>query len=570
MVCGAAQPLTTNAGCVHPAGRGDGVVMDRNGVGDWIRRVRRSIITRLLLLALVLIAAAFVARIVILRTVLRDDVTAMSTAHLTSIAEYAARDVEDKIRLRQETLLRVARQLPAQVPPPMLKGWLTDHIAALPPLFSHGLQVVRVRDGTVLAATDPLPDLAPETPARPDWLERAAAGNGVFIGKPVRARDGHVLLTMAVAIGGTGDPASLVLAGICALDAPGFLAQLNERKVGESGGFLLIDPRDGLFVTATDPAKILQPLPPPGVNPLHDRAMAGFRGTGITVNIQGSEELSAIASVPTPGWFLVARQPTSEALAAIDHITIFIVRNSTAMVVGASILLVVVLTRILRPLTQAARQLHLMAQGEQEIRALPVHGQDEIGNLATGFNFLLGVLHAKEAALRDSEARMTHLALHDPLTGLPNRTMFSDRLEQTLARAERSGHPFAVLYLDLDGFKPINDRLGHAAGDAVLRHVAQVLGGCLRKSDTVARIGGDEFAILLSELDSAEAAAPLAGQCAAAIGTPLLHAGQSLEVGASIGIACYPADGRSAGTLMRQADQAMYQAKGRRKRVTKP
>ncbi|KAF0223910.1 MAG: hypothetical protein FD176_1620 [Rhodospirillaceae bacterium] len=533
-----------------------------------LKRLSRSIIFKLLALALLMVALGFVGRFILLRTILTEDVGALSAAHQLSIAEYAARDVEDKVRLRLELLTNLAASLPIQAlaGPHRLSAWLSERHAALP-FFSHGLHLVQVSDGAVLATSRP--DRPPLPVAGSDWFKAVPVTGAAHIGKPYRQDDdGKVVLTMAVPVRDQAGVITAILTGTSAINSPNFLYQLAEKKVGETGGFLLIDPRDGVFIAATDPERVLKPLPPPGLNPLHDRAMAGFRGSGITTNVKGVEEMSAIASVPTPGWFLVARVPTAEAFKPVDHIMSLVIRGGVVVSVSVITILLIMLPHLFRPLTQAARQLHHMARGEQEISPLPVHSEDEVGEVAKGFNFLLGVLREKEEALRQSEARMTHQAYHDMLTGLPNRTMFEDRLDQALMRAQRQGQGFALLYIDLDGFKPINDSNGHQAGDAMLRHVADCLTGQLRQTDTVARIGGDEFTVLLTDLDDpAPTAARIAQQCRTIASQPLIVDGTELSVDLSIGIACYPQDGRSAGELLRHADHAMYQVKGQHKSI---
>jgi diguanylate cyclase (GGDEF)-like protein/PAS domain S-box-containing protein len=163
--------------------------------------------------------------------------------------------------------------------------------------------------------------------------------------------------------------------------------------------------------------------------------------------------------------------------------------------------------------------------------------------------------------LKDSELRAAHSAQHDPLTGLPNRLLLDDRLQQALTRAERSRESLAVCYLDLDGFKAVNDRLGHAAGDQLLIEMARRLQACVRAQDTVARLGGDEFVLLLpAPGEPAELEAVLA-RVSSALNRPVLLDGQSAEVSASVGVALYPQDGHQADALLAQADRAMYQAK---------
>ncbi|MBC7943948.1 MAG: EAL domain-containing protein [Burkholderiales bacterium] len=156
---------------------------------------------------------------------------------------------------------------------------------------------------------------------------------------------------------------------------------------------------------------------------------------------------------------------------------------------------------------------------------------------------------------------LSHLAHHDFLTGLPNRMMLNDRLGQAIALARRHGKQLAVLFLDLDHFKHINDSLGHSIGDKLLQSVAQCLAACVRGSDTVSRMGGDEFVVLLSEIGHAEDAAFSAEKMLSALTAPHAIAGHDLHVSSSIGISVYPDDGGDAETLIRNADTAMYAAK---------
>ena len=163
--------------------------------------------------------------------------------------------------------------------------------------------------------------------------------------------------------------------------------------------------------------------------------------------------------------------------------------------------------------------------------------------------------------LRKKDEHIRHLAFHDPLTGLPNRALLLDRLEHGLAFAERAAERLGVMFLDLDRFKHVNDSLGHNIGDALLQEVARRLGQSLRQSDTVARTGGDEFVILLEHVDEPEACANLAKKIIASLCAPMVLGGHTLQVGASIGIACFPDDGADVITLMKHADAAMYAAK---------
>ncbi|HYH22756.1 MAG TPA: PAS domain S-box protein [Azospirillum sp.] len=160
-----------------------------------------------------------------------------------------------------------------------------------------------------------------------------------------------------------------------------------------------------------------------------------------------------------------------------------------------------------------------------------------------------------------AEERIYHLAHYDALTDLPNRRLLMDRLDRALALAARHGRMVAVLMLDLDGFKPVNDRYGHEAGDELLTVIARRLETAVRRADTLARLGGDEFVVVLSEVKTVDDAEMVAGKIIAAINEPVAMCGGTIHIGASVGIGLYPADGSDAAAVMRAADQAMYRAK---------
>ena len=160
-----------------------------------------------------------------------------------------------------------------------------------------------------------------------------------------------------------------------------------------------------------------------------------------------------------------------------------------------------------------------------------------------------------------AEQQLAYMATHDPLTGLPNRMLFTDRLTLALARANRNHQRLATMLLDLDHFKDVNDTLGHSVGDQLLQAVGGRLTGLLRESDTVARMGGDEFMLILPEIDRVEDAAKVAQKILEAVRRLFVFDGHALRITTSIGIAIYPYDGEDADTLMKNADIAMYRAK---------
>lgn len=208
------------------------------------------------------------------------------------------------------------------------------------------------------------------------------------------------------------------------------------------------------------------------------------------------------------------------------------------------------LVRDLRRLTRAA---DLLAAGDSGAR-VDIGGHGELGELAAAFNGMADRLAAQRAAL-------TELAVRDPLTGLHNRRSFEDRLDEALARARRTGDAVALLMLDLDHFKAVNDVHGHPVGDQALRAVAALLAGELRAVDVAGRLGGEEFGVLLPGSDHAEATAVADRLRVAIAGCPVRHAGGTLWITASIGVACFPRHALTRDELLERADHALYHAK---------
>jgi diguanylate cyclase (GGDEF)-like protein/PAS domain S-box-containing protein len=201
---------------------------------------------------------------------------------------------------------------------------------------------------------------------------------------------------------------------------------------------------------------------------------------------------------------------------------------------------------------------------EGEIRHLDGtsrHIQQVIFTIQTSKGFMLGSITHDITERVQIEKRLEYLATHDALTELPNRALFYDRLEHALANARRNARHVGVLYLDLDGFKSVNDTFGHEGGDDLLSEVANRLSNCLRESDTVARLGGDEFTFCLENIQHAADAAIVAKKIFASIAEPFKVAGHEVLITASMGICLYPKDGLNVQELLRNADAAMYAVK---------
>ncbi|MGN6529671.1 MAG: putative bifunctional diguanylate cyclase/phosphodiesterase [Burkholderiaceae bacterium] len=226
----------------------------------------------------------------------------------------------------------------------------------------------------------------------------------------------------------------------------------------------------------------------------------------------------------------------------------------SGLAVLVALLCAVMITRsITRPLAQTVALAREIADGKLD-SPMPQAGRDEVGGL-------IKAIGEMRDSLAQREARIVDLAFRDPLTGLANRTLFNDRLDQAVGTATRTGHAMSVLLIDLDRFKEVNDVLGHPVGDELLNQVSGRLTRELRRTtDTVARIGGDEFAVLLPA-QGREGAVLLARQLLAALDMPVTIEGQTVDVSGSIGIATFPEDGATTTELMAHADSAMYVAK---------
>lgn len=209
---------------------------------------------------------------------------------------------------------------------------------------------------------------------------------------------------------------------------------------------------------------------------------------------------------------------------------------------------------LLLPIGQTVAALKQEASGGLESNVPPNSGLREIQDLVDAFSDMRNQVHTRQRHL-------DHVAHHDALTQLPNRVLFHDRLEHALAIALRGDGLIGLMFLDLDRFKQVNDSLGHLAGDELLKQIAERLTSLVRSSDTVARLSGDEFAILIEGISSREDMVPLAEKILHAVEQPVVVAGQELRISTSIGIAMAPFDDVSADYLIRDADTAMYEAK---------
>jgi len=217
--------------------------------------------------------------------------------------------------------------------------------------------------------------------------------------------------------------------------------------------------------------------------------------------------------------------------------------------------------RISQPIFDLAQAMQAVTTEQDFSARVTPAGSDEVEQLGMGFNCMLCELERREAEKRKAEAKLQYQALNDELTGLPNRRLFADRLSQVLAMARRERQLVALVYIDLDGFKLVNDSLGHSVGDLLLVQVAARLRTRVRQSDTLARLGGDEFSVVLANISAREDAHRVSQSLLDVLAAPFQIRDHEITIGASVGISIFPDNATDYADLLQQADSAMYAAK---------
>jgi diguanylate cyclase (GGDEF)-like protein len=267
------------------------------------------------------------------------------------------------------------------------------------------------------------------------------------------------------------------------------------------------------------------------------------------------------------GWILVIEYDTAEVFAPVRSLKNFISMMLAFAIFVAAIMGLVLYRAISKPVQKLCEAAAVLGEGDYDTR-IEIDTRDEIGELAAAFNLmgerLKDAMQGRDAEIQErkiSEKKVRHMAYHDHLTGLPNRKLFIDRLEQAMQRLLWHKRLASVLFLDLDRFKVINDTLGHAAGDKLLKIVGERFSGCLREGDSVARFGGDEFCILLQDIARVEDIPIVVEKIFAALKEPIMLDNEEISVSTSIGVSVFPNDGRTADLLLKNADIAMYRAK---------
>ncbi|MEI7431282.1 MAG: PAS domain S-box protein, partial [Betaproteobacteria bacterium] len=374
----------------------------------------RSLKTRVTLVTLVIFVISIWSLTFYISRLLRDDLQRVLGEQQFATASFIAAQVNDELNERLVALEKIVEQIDTRLmgDRAALQARLEQR-PLLQLLFNGGIFITGI-DGTAIADV-------PLSAGRVgiNYIDRESVSIPLKEGKTVIGRPamgkalGAPIFSMVAPIRDAQGKVIGALVATVNLGKPNFLDKITQSHYGKTGGYLLIAPQHNLFVTATDKSYVMQPLPSPGINAMHDRYMQGYEGFGVATNSRGVLDLSAAKGIPSAGWLVVATLPTKEALAPIDTLLKNMLLGAlfVTLLAGALTgwLILRMLQRQLSPMLAASRSLAIQVTSEQPVQALPITSQDEIGELIGGFNRLLEVLRQREFALQESEQRFRTL-----------------------------------------------------------------------------------------------------------------------------------------------------------------
>ncbi|PWK16397.1 bifunctional diguanylate cyclase/phosphodiesterase [Tumebacillus permanentifrigoris] len=331
-----------------------------------------------------------------------------------------------------------------------------------------------------------------------------------------------------------------------------FLSTLFQKIELGGEGYVYIFDRNGRLISHPDKTRIGENISQNEVvQSVTNNKTSGYRQV---VNTRGVLMDASYAYVPEIGWGVVAQVPDESVYEGFNAFRHNLWILCILIFIPLSVVTAIYARQIIKPIRQLYNAVDQVARGNYEMDIETVSSSREIGLLTKRFNDMLHTI-------RDAREQIQYQAYHDPLTGLPNRMLAADRLGQMLAHAQRTRTQVAVLFLNLDRFKGINDSLGHSIGDRLLREVAERISGCVSESDTVSRIGGDEFLLMIPDVMHVQDVLNVVQEILQLLNIPFYLDSHELFLTASIGISFYPDDGDEITELIKNADIAMHRAK---------
>lgn len=465
-----------------------------------------------------------------------------------TLAQITASDTKHFLKVTAELMQRIAQRPRVLAVDPKHCDPIFADLHDLNPTFAN-IGVINP-SGFVICSAVAQPAGKLTSVAQAEWFQRAMREDQLVLGKPfVGPITGRWVSVLALPLHDKHGAIKGLLA--LPIDLVNFTPLARDAELPKGSQIGIVDSAGTIIARSGEPEKWV------GKNvrgtPIIDLMIARKNGQAESVGVDHVTRLFGFASIPGTDWVAGAGIPRKALFSAISG---YVLRNlaiGLAMVLTVAVLAYLFSRRIVRPIRAISDTAKSIAQGKLDTR-VAVDGPIEIADVADQFNAMLDI---REEAVE----RISYLAQYDVLTNLPNRNLFRDRLEQAMMRAQRNETLVALMFIDLDRFKEINDTLGHPVGDQVLQKVAERLKHFLRDVDTIARLGGDEFTIVLEGVHDVPQIATAAQKVRDALVQPLLVDDREIFVSASIGISIYPFDVEEIDALLKNADIAMYQAK---------
>ncbi len=472
-------------------------------------------------------------------------------ALLTSAAAY----IDDDLNAKKALLKLLAEGLPADVyaHPQRMQAYIESHVSLRVEFFNlvafdaTGKLIASMNDRGVVGKLN--------FATREYFIETVKVREGV-ISRPFKSQlSGKPIVLVTEPIYDAAGTLLYVIAGGINLQSPTFFGQWEQLKPGKSGYlFMLTD--DGTLLHHPDPARVLKRVSEEtgGATPSTLAALRGFDGWMQGKTKLGVQAIITYKHLRSSDWIIGAVYPESEAFTPITDIYAQVILASSGVALLASCAGWLAVMLLLRPLGELGRHVTRIHSGHADIQVFDVDRRDEFGKLSRAF-------YALSLQREVAESKLAALARTDILTGLNNRRMFDEALAAALIRARRAGTGLALAYLDIDYFKNINDTYGHGIGDLVLIEFAKRLKACIRASDTVARLAGDEFVIIFEQLTNQSELAILGRKIVQEMVAHFVCGGIALHVATSVGLAFSEHGDTTAGALLTAADAALYKVK---------
>lgn len=471
-------------------------------------------------------------------------------AHQTNLVTVVAEELDDKVRFAQGALVKAAESVPTDNirEPARARAFLRLQ-PALNYLFDNDLALVSPT-GRMIAESAQTPSGIDQDLSYRDYVKTTLATGKPSISDPFVSSLPHhpLVIAFTAPVRGKDGAIRVILVGVIDLMRPNFLGRIANARFGRSGYFYIFN-MNRTMIMHPDVTRIMKNDVPPGVDKRFDLAISKGDNTGETINSRGQRMLSSFKRLWYTNWILAVDYPVEEAYEPVREAALVALWIIVFGGLLSACVMWLIMRRLSAPILILTDQIRLIGP-QGDYRKVTVKSGDEIEELADAFNGLM-------RRLKSEEERLSYLSSHDILTGLFNRAFYEVELERVKLGRE---FPVSVVMADLDNLKAVNDNLGHAAGDAMIRMAADILQDAFRAGDVVARIGGDEFAILVPGAD--EDAVSLALERIRSSVAARRQATKGYDFGISLGAAT-AMDGEHLLEALRLADQRMYQNKAK-------